>query len=62
MTNNYNRGEKYSSFKKDHGPPHGHFNMSFDPIDNNEYLLRKGVDIEKLKNAHPKREIVVAHH
>jgi hypothetical protein len=46
MKANYNQGEKYSSFKKDHGPPHGHFNQQFDPLDKNEYLLGKGVDIE----------------
>jgi hypothetical protein len=62
MKSNYGQGEKYSSFKKDHGPPYGHFSQQFDPIDKNEYLLEKGVDIEQLKNAHPKREIEIAHH
>ena len=44
----------YSSFKKDHGPPYKHFSQSFDPLEHNEYLAAKGVDVEALRAVHSK--------
>jgi hypothetical protein len=49
MKANLNAGAAYSSFKKDHGPPHKHYNKQFDPLEHNEYLIEKGVDIEAMK-------------
>jgi hypothetical protein len=43
--------------KGSHGPPHKHYNMLFDPLDKNEYLLNKGIDIEALKNVHAKNSV-----
>lgn len=40
--------EKFASFKKTHGPPHYSFSASYDPLDTNEYLIGKGVDIAQL--------------
>lgn len=60
MGANLKQGEKYTSFKKTHGPPHEHFNASYDPLEHNEYLLRKGVDIEALKNHHKKGGLATA--
>jgi hypothetical protein len=37
------QGEKYSSFKKDHGPPHGHYPAEYDELEHNEYLKSKGI-------------------
>jgi hypothetical protein len=63
MNANLGCGTAYSSFKKDHGPPHKHYSALYDPLDKNEYLMSKGVNIEALRNAHPKREVVhSAHH
>jgi len=45
-------GVSYSSFNKTCGPPYNHFNPVYDPIEHNEYLLEKGVDIDALRLAH----------
>ena len=45
--------EKFSSFKKTHGPPHYSFSASYDPLEKNEYLLSKDVDIKALKSRNP---------
>ena len=45
-------GKAYTSFHKNHGPPHNHFNQQFDPLENNEYLIEKGVDVEALRSIH----------
>jgi hypothetical protein len=50
-----NAGHAYTGLKKDHGPPHKHYNMQFDPLDKNEYLMEKGVDVEALRNVHGRR-------
>lgn len=57
MKANYGCNEAYSSLKKDHGPPHKHFNKLFDPLDKNEYLLNKGIDIEALRNVHGNKHV-----
>jgi len=54
MKSNLAQGISYTSFKQTHGPPYEHFNPTYDPLENNEYLLEKGVDIQALKNAHGK--------
>jgi len=54
MKANLGLNTAYSSFKKDHGPPYKHFSQSFDPLENNEYLQAKGVDVEALRHAHSK--------
>ena len=43
-----------SSFNADHGPPHRHYNALYDPLEHNEYLLSKGVDVAALKAIHGK--------
>ena len=50
--------EKYSSFAKDHGPPYGRLNPNYYPLEVNEYLINKGVNIEALKAIHAKAEPV----
>lgn len=59
MKANLKQGEALTSFKKDNGPPHGYFNAIYDPLEANEYLLEKKVDIEALKNVHTKGEVTV---
>lgn len=60
MGNNLKAGIAYTSFKKNHGPPHQHFNASYDPLEHNEYLQEKGVDVEALRNHHKKGGVVPA--
>lgn len=51
-------GVKYCSMSKDHGPPHYHFNAMYDPLEHNEYLQQKGVDVEALRSIHKKGDVV----
>lgn len=44
----------YTGLDKNNGPPHKHWNKIFDPLEKNEYLLSKGIDIEALRNVHKK--------
>ena len=60
MSSNLNAGQKYSSFKKTHGPPYYQFSQEFDPLDHNEYLLDKKVDVEALRSIHQKGGIQTA--
>ena len=54
--------EKYSSFKKNHGPPHYHYNARYDPAEHNSYLQRKGIPASALRQFPPKEVIPhVAH-
>jgi len=52
-------GKAYTSFNKNHGPPHNHYNQQFDPLESNEYLIEKGVDVEALRSIHPPPKIQV---
>jgi len=54
MGANFKEGKKYSDFKKNFGPPHWRYAARYDPIESNEYLLSKSVDIEALKDTHKK--------
>jgi len=54
MKDNLNASLAFTGLKKDHGPPYKHFPKGFDPLDKNEYLLEKGVDVETLRNVHNK--------
>lgn len=60
MKTNLDAGIAYTSFKKNHGPPHKHYNPTYDPLDHNEYLQAKGVDVEALRNIHKKGGVVPA--
>jgi len=59
MSTNLAQGQKYTSFKQSHGPPYEHFNPIYDPLECNEYLLGKGVDVEALRNHHKKGQVAV---
>ena len=52
--------EKFSNFKKTHGPPYYSFDKEWDPLDKNEYLLSKGVDIEALKARNKGHTLITA--
>jgi len=54
MSSCQKQGEKFTSFKKNNGPPHWNYNKQFDPLESNEYLLSEGVDIEALRSFHKK--------
>ena len=54
IKHNLSAGKNYSSFKKNHGPPHTYFNKQFDPLEANEFLLDRKVDVEKLRLQHQK--------
>ena len=52
MSTNMKAGSAYNGLKKNHGPPHNHWNAQYDPIDKNEYLIERGVDVEALRSLH----------
>lgn len=55
--------EKYSSFKKNHGPPFYQFNPRFGPLDHDPYLTRRGIPTSSMRMFEPKvRFHDVAHH
>ena len=47
-------GEKFSSFKKTQGPPYYHFEKRYDPLENNEYLLKKNIPLSDVRMFEPK--------
>ena len=57
--------EKYTSFKKTHGPPYYHFNPRYMPLEHNDYLQKKGVNINDIRKFTPKPRVALseeAHH
>ena len=48
------QGEKYASFKKDHGPPYHHYSAEYDELEHNDYLKSKGISPAEL--IHPNFE------
>ena len=55
-------GEKFSSFKKNHGPPHYQYSQRFDPLEKNEYLLRKNIDLSEVRMFEPRVRVAEDHH
>ena len=51
MSNQQKMGEKYTSFSKDHGPPHNHYPARYDALENNEYLQSRGIELSEV--VHP---------
>lgn len=58
MNKNIKDGIWYGSLDKDHGPPHKHYNNSYDPLEHNEYLQAKNVNVEALRSIHKKGDVV----
>lgn len=54
LSNSMKEAKKYSDFNQSFGPPNWRYAARFDPLESNEYLLQKAVDIEALKNIHNK--------
>jgi hypothetical protein len=53
-------GEKYTSFKKTHGPPYYEFNPRYVPLEHNDYLQRRGIPAHEVRQFEPK--VRIAHH
>jgi len=49
MNSNLSAGVKLGDMKKNNGPPHYSYNAMYDPVDKNEYLLSKGIDLKSNK-------------
>ena len=60
MGSNLSAGQKYTSFKKTHGPPYYQFSQEFDPLEHNEYLQERKVNIDALRNIHQKGGVQTA--
>jgi hypothetical protein len=51
------QGEKYSSFKKNHGPPYYQFNPRYMPLEHNDYLQKKGISLSEVRMFPPKVQV-----
>lgn len=54
--------EKFAGFKKTVGPPHYEYSPTYDPLEANEYLLSKGVDIDAMKGRNKGVALIDDHH
>lgn len=43
-------GEKYGDYNKTHGPPHKHYPATYDALEHNEYLKKKGVEVSEVRH------------
>jgi hypothetical protein len=55
-------GEKYTSFKKTHGPPHYTWDKRWDPLEHNEYLKSKNIPLSEVRMFEPKARVAHDHH
>ena len=62
IKSNMNATAKFSGFKKNVGPPYYQFSAQYDPLDKNEYLLSKDVDIDAIKSRNTGKALVETHH
>jgi hypothetical protein len=51
-------GEKYTSFKKTHGPPYYQFNPRYVPLEHNDYLQRRNIAPSEVRQFEPKIRLV----
>ena len=52
-------GEKFTSFKKTHGPPHYKWNPRYVPLEHNDYLQSRNIPLSEVRMFEPK--VRVAH-
>lgn len=62
MKSQMQMGEKYSSFKKTHGPPYYHWNPRYVPLEHNEYLKNRNVPLSEVQMFQPKLRIAHDEH
>ena len=60
MKRNVASTANYAAMDKNAGPPYYYFGKTYEPLDKNEYLLSKGVDIEALKARNKGHSLVEA--
>jgi hypothetical protein len=54
--------EKYSSFKKNFGPPFYHFNPRVAPVDHDPFLARRGIPAASMRIFEPRDRMGLDHH
>ena len=52
-------GEKFTSFKKTHGPPYYNWNPRYVPLEHNDYLISRNIPVSEVRMFEPK--VRVAH-
>ena len=55
-------GEKYSSFKKTHGPPNYQWNPRYVPLEHNDYLKTRNIPLSEVRMFEPKVRFEDPHH
>lgn len=61
MKSEMQAGEKFSSFKKNPGPPNYQFNPRYMPLEHNDYLQRKNIPLSEVRMFTPKVQIADDH-
>jgi len=62
MKANMKATDKYAGMTKSVGPPNYQYTPTYDPLECNEYLLSKGVDVEALKSRNTGIALIEDHH
>ena len=55
-------GEKYTSFKKSHGPPYYQVNPRYKPLEHNEFLQKRDIPLSEVRMFEPKPRIALQDH
>jgi len=55
-------GEKFSSFKKTHGPPYYQWNPRYVPLEHNDFLKNKNIPISEVRQFEPHARVEAHHH
>jgi hypothetical protein len=45
---------RYSSFKKNNGPPYNSFSPKYFPLEENDYVKKKGINLNEVRMFEPK--------
>jgi len=53
-------GEKYTTFKKNQGPPHFHYPARYDAIEHNEYLQARQIEYTEVMHPNAQKRLTPA--
>lgn len=57
ISNQQGAGEKYTAFKKSHGPPHWHYPARYDELEHNEYLQARGIEANEVRHPNAQKRL-----
>lgn len=62
MKSQMQMGEKYSSFKKTHGPPYYHWKPRYLPLEHNDYLKTRNIPLSEVRMFDPRPRVAHEEH